>query len=55
MKAKLDSLYIYTEELTKRLEELEKERNNISDREKIREEIDKKIEEMLAKLEKLEV
>ena len=55
LKEKLDSLYIKNEELTKELEIFKKDRKSTKDFDKKREEIGNKIEEMLEKLEGLEV
>jgi len=55
LKEKLNSLYISNEELTREIEDLrlEKEKSQVS--EETREEIKKRIEEMLAKLDELEL
>jgi FtsZ-binding cell division protein ZapB len=55
LKEELDSLYINNEELTKELKHLKKEKNKKKDFEKTREELNSKIEEMLAKLEELDI
>jgi hypothetical protein len=55
LKEELDSLYIKNEELTKGLKNLKKEKNKKKDLERTREELNSKIEEMLAKLEELDI
>jgi biopolymer transport protein ExbB/TolQ len=55
LKEKIDSLYISNEELTKQIEELKKSRAVSKNTEKRREEITVKIEEMLEKLERIEL
>ncbi len=55
LKEELDSLYINNEALTKELKQLKKEKNKKKDFEKTREELNSKIEEMLAKLEELDI
>jgi FtsZ-binding cell division protein ZapB len=55
LKAKLDSIYIKNEELTKELKQLKKEKKGKKDLEKTREELGNKIDEMLAKLEELDI
>ncbi len=55
LKEELDSLYIDNEGLTKELKHLKKEKNKENDLEKTREELNNKIEEMLAKLEELDI
>ena len=55
LKEKLDSLYIKNEELTKELKHLKKGQNKKKDLEKTREELNSKIDEMLAKLEDLNI
>ena len=55
LKAKLDSIYIKNEELTKELKQLKKEKKGKKDLVKTREELGNKIDEMLAKLEELDI
>lgn len=55
LKEKIDSLYIKTEELTKQIEILKREKGKATEFEKTREEINGKVEEMLAKLEQLDI
>lgn len=55
LKEKFDSLYIRNEELLREIESLRAERQQTGDFEKTREEIKGKIEEMLAKLDQLEI
>ena len=55
LKEELDSLYIKNEELTKELKHLKKGQNKKKDLEKTREELNSKIDEMLAKLEDLNI
>ena len=55
LKEELDSIYIKTEELTEELKSLKGEKNRKNDIEKTREELNNKIEEMLAKLEELDI
>jgi len=55
LKEELDSLYIANEELTKGLKNLKKEKNKKKDIERTREELNNKIDEMLVKLEGLDI
>ena len=55
MKEKIDSLYINKEELLKEIEILKSEKERNEDSGKAREEIKAKIEEMLAKLDELDI
>ena len=55
LKGKIDSLYISNEDLTKQIEELKKAKAVSKNTEKRREEITVKIEEMLEKLERIEL
>jgi chromosome segregation ATPase len=55
LKAKIDSLYISNEDLTKQIEELKTSKAVSKNTEKRREEIKVKIEEMLEKLERIEL
>ncbi len=55
LKGKIDSLYISNEDLTKQIEELKKTKAVSKNTEKRREEITVKIEEMLEKLERIEL
>jgi uncharacterized coiled-coil DUF342 family protein len=55
LKEKIDSLYIKNEELTKQIEILKREKGKTTEFEKTREEINGKVEEMLAKLEQLDI
>lgn len=55
LKEKLDSLYIKNEQLSREIESLRAERHMAGDFEKTREEIKNKVEEMLAKLDQLEI
>ena len=55
LKGKIDSLYISNEDLTKQIEELKKSKAVSKNTEKRREEITVKIEEMLEKLERIEL
>ncbi|MDD4858158.1 MAG: cell division protein ZapB [Candidatus Krumholzibacteria bacterium] len=55
LKEKFDSLYIKNEELTRELEILRTEGQQRGDFDKTREEIKGKVEEMLAKLDQLDI
>lgn len=55
LKDKIESLYIKNEELLKELEIFKKDKEKGKDFEKTREEIGNKIEEMLSKLEELNI
>jgi uncharacterized coiled-coil DUF342 family protein len=55
LKEKIDSLYIKNEDLTKQIESLKREKGKATEFEKTREEINGKVEEMLAKLEQLDI
>jgi chromosome segregation ATPase len=55
LKAKVDSLYISNEELARELEILRTEKKRTGDFDKTREEIKEKVEEMLAKLDDLDI
>ena len=55
LKEKLESLYIINEQMERDLEGLTAKADKTNDTEKTREEIARKIEEMLAKLDELEV
>ncbi len=55
LKEKIDSLYIKNEELTKQIEILKRDKGKTTEFEKTREEINGKVEEMLAKLEQLDI
>ncbi|UCF06115.1 MAG: hypothetical protein JSV33_03555 [bacterium] len=55
LKGKMESLYIKNEELAKELKRLQKTHKGKTDSDTSREEIKKKIEEMLAKLDQLDV
>jgi DNA repair ATPase RecN len=55
LKGKMESLYIKNEELEKELKRLQKTQKGKKDSDSSREEIKKKIEEMLAKLNQLDV
>lgn len=55
LKQKFDSVYIRNEELTREIEHLRAERQRTGDFEKTREEIKGKVEEMLAKLDQLDM
>ena len=55
LKEKIDSLYIRNEELTRELEILRTDRQQTGDFDKTREEIKGKVEEMLAKLDNLDI
>ena len=55
LKEELDSIYIKNEELTKELRQLKKEKKGKKDLEKTREELNHKIEDMLAKLEEIDI
>jgi FtsZ-binding cell division protein ZapB len=55
LKEKMQTLYIKNEELTQQLEALKRQREKRGSFDKAREEIGNKIEEMLAKLEGLDI
>jgi FtsZ-binding cell division protein ZapB len=55
LKEKFDSLYIKNEDLTRELEILRTEQQKTGDFDKTREEIKGKVEEMLAKLDDLDI
>ncbi len=55
LKEKIDLLYINNEELSKELEIFNRNKENKKDFDKTREEINNKIEEMLVKLDSLEI
>ena len=55
LKEEIESLYIKNEELTRELKNSKKEKNKKKDFEKTREELNSKIEEMLAKLEEIDI
>lgn len=55
LKEKIDSLYIKNEELTKELQILRTDKQRTGDFDKTREEIKGKVEEMLARLDELDI
>ncbi|MGD1047561.1 MAG: cell division protein ZapB [Candidatus Krumholzibacteriaceae bacterium] len=55
LKEKIDSLYIKNEELTRQLEILRTDKQRTGDFDKTREEIKGKVEEMLARLDELDI
>jgi len=55
LKEKMDSLYIKNEELTRELEILRTDKQRTGDFDKTREEIKGKVEEMLARLDELDI
>jgi archaellum component FlaC len=55
LKEKIESLYIRNEELLTEIENVRAERQRTGDFEKTREEIKGKVEEMLAKLDRLDI
>jgi chromosome segregation ATPase len=55
LKEKIDLLYISNEELTRELEILRTDKQGAGDFDKTREEIKGKVEEMLAKLDQLDI
>ena len=55
LKEKIDSLYISNEQLTRQLEILRTEKQRTGDFDQTREEIKGKVEEMLAKLDQLDI
>ncbi len=55
LKQQFDSVYIRNEELVREIENLRAERQRTGDFEKTREEIKGKVEEMLAKLDQLDI
>ncbi|HEY5133219.1 MAG TPA: hypothetical protein VII85_06010 [Candidatus Krumholzibacteriaceae bacterium] len=55
LKEKIDSLYIKNEELTRELEILRTDKQRTGDFDKTREEIKGKVEEMLARLDELDI
>ena len=55
LKEKIDSLYIKNEELTRQLEILRIDKQRTGDFDKTREEIKGKVEEMLARLDELDI